>query len=60
MQDKGLGFLLDETPLLWRWTEDGIVTLVGVLGIWPVIVLEHLVNRLQGSLRAFNNTIHLR
>ena len=38
MQNKGLGFLLDETPLLWRWTEDGIVTLVGVLGIWPVIV----------------------
>jgi len=21
----------------WRWIEKGIVTLVGVLGIWPVI-----------------------
>ena len=31
------GLLLDKTPLLWRWIRDGIVMLVGVLGIWPVI-----------------------
>ena len=35
--DRVWGLLLDETPLLWRWIGNGIVTLVGVLGIWPVI-----------------------
>jgi len=34
---KVWGFLLGGTPLLWRWMEDEIVTLVGVLGTWPAI-----------------------
>jgi len=38
MQDKGQGFLQDGTSMLWKWIRDEIVTLVGVLGIWPVIV----------------------
>ena len=38
MQDKGPGFLLDETPLLWKWIGAGTAMLVGVSGTWPVIV----------------------
>jgi len=37
VQNKGQGFLQDRIPLLWRWIGDRIVTLVGVLGIWPDI-----------------------
>ena len=29
------GFLQDGTPLLWKWIGEGIVLLVGDLGIWP-------------------------
>ena len=37
MEGKGLGFLQEEIPLLWRWIGDETVMLVGVLGTWPVI-----------------------
>ena len=34
---QNMGFLLDETPLLWREIMGGIVTYVGDLGIWLAI-----------------------
>ena len=33
-----LGFPLDGISLLWRWTRNKIVMLVGVSGTWPIIV----------------------
>ena len=36
-KDRVWGFLLDGTLMQWRWIEEGITMLVGVLGIWPII-----------------------
>jgi len=36
VQDRIWGFLSDGTLMQWRWTGGGIVTLVGVLGTWPI------------------------
>jgi len=37
VRGKGLGFLQEGIPLLWRWIGDETVMLVEVLGTWPVI-----------------------
>ena len=38
MQGKGLGFLKEAIPLLWKWIGARTAMHVEVLGIWPVIV----------------------
>ena len=37
-QGKGLGYLLDGTPIPWRWIVREIVMPVEVLGTWPATV----------------------
>ena len=36
-KDREQGLLQEGTPMLWRWTEGGIVMLVEVSDIWPAI-----------------------
>ena len=35
---KGLEFLQEGIPLLWRWIRDETVMLVEALGTWPVTI----------------------